>query len=655
MGTLNAALAWAARGFAVFPLQENSREPAHGSDWNEIATSDPIAIRALWTDPVLGTERNYNIGCAATDYVIIDIDVKNGKDGINEYAQMGGIYDTLVVQTTSGGYHCYFQGPDSSNASLSNAVDVRSHRGYVVAPGSVIDGGEYKVVNDKDMTWVPERIERRLAPPHVRSDISKASEIDTPAAIQAGINFLVTAPIAKEGERGDEVTFITAARLVREMALSVPTAYRLMLEHWNPRCQPPWHHEELLQKVENAAAYGSADEGRLTPETLFGRIVDCLVPVPSIFEGLDSFGNATLPSAMRPRPWLVERMLMHTAVTVLLAAGAAGKSSTSLALAAHLALGLDFAGFKTRKACKSIIYNGEDNVEEQSRRLLAICMVYGFDYDNVRRNVLLLSAREFKLQLVTREGNRPTRNEVVIQQLTEKCKDPNVGLLVLDPLVKIHQCDENDNNAMDVVMEALTDIAENAHIAVAVLHHTGKAGDQRQEARIGNADIARGASAVINASRVAYTLLNASRQDAEDYGFADSERHMWVRLDDAKMNLTLASDKATWFKKDAVKIASGDIVGVLKHESIEKSRNHIRTRIAGVLIGRMEADGTGSITMAQAISDVKEGEQLWSNKTDAEIRRGLEGLFGAPVTVGNRTIQAKRDVKTPDKVTFTLT
>lgn len=655
MGTLNAALAWAARGFPVFPLRENTREPALDNDWNSTATTDPDVIRAMWTDPVLRTERNYNIGCVTTDYVVIDVDVKKGKDGYNEYLQMGGVFDTLVIRTTTGGYHCYFHGPDSNNASLSAGVDVRSHRGYVVAPGSVIDGHPYTIERDADLAWVPAEIERRLVGAYERNEGSAAEAYDTEAAIQGAINFLNSAPVAVEGQRGDETTFVTAARLVREMALTAETAFDLLLTHWNPRCQPPWDPDELWHKVENAVQYGSADEGRLTPETLFGHFAFLLEPPPSLFEvARVTWGNAMIPLDIKPRPWLVERMLMLTTVTVLLAPGSAGKSSFSLALAAHMALGLPFAGHQPRHACKTIVYNGEDNVEEQSRRLLAVCIEYQLDYEQVRNRVMLLSARTFKMQLAMKDGpGRPIRNDALISQIVDVASDPEVGLLILDPLVKIHQCNENDNNEMDMVMEILTDIAEEANIAVLVLHHTGKADAARQEDRIGNADIARGATAVVNAARMAFTLLNASKQDAEDYGFPDAERHMYVRLDDAKMNLTLAGKSATWFKRTAVKILSQDIVGVLSAVKLEKSRVHIKARIAGILVSSMELNGQGSLTMPQVVSLVKEQEPLWANKTDAEVRRNIEGFYTTPTTFHGKTIQLVREGES-NKPTITL-
>lgn len=651
MSKLSAALEWARRGFSVFPLQENSKEPV-SVGWEEMATQDPVVIRAMWTDPVLRIEKDYNVGCLCTDMVVVDIDVKNGKDGYNDFLQLGGSFDTLVVQTPSGGYHCYYQGPDSSNASLTHSVDIRSHNGLTVAPGSIIDGVAYQIVADREMTWVPLTIERQLRPPYIRSEVAGLVGLDAEVSIEAARRFLESAPPAVEGMRGDETTFTTAARLVRELALSVPTAFHLMRDHWNDRCSPPWELSELLAKVENAAAYGSADLGRLTAETLFGHLN--IPPPPTLFQQIgDPWGNATQPHNIQPRPWLVERALMTQNVTVLLAAGSAGKSSISLALAAHLALGLDFAGYKTRKACKSIIYNGEDDVQEQSRRLLAVCLTYGFDYQEVKKNIMLLSQREIKMDLVSKEFYKPVRNQILVDQLTAQASMPDVGLVILDPLVKIHKCDESDNGQMDYVMETLTDMAHQANVAVLVLHHTSKGGGT-QENRIGNMDIGRGASAIINAARIAFTLLGASQQDAEDYGLTDEERMMWVRLDDAKMNLTLSNNRATWFKKHGVKIPSNDLVGVLRHEVLEKSQNHLRGRVANIIIGTLMANGTASMTLGTAVTTVKSNEPLLANKTDTELRKRIEGMFTVPFEVDGKTLQAKRESDKANGILITM-
>jgi hypothetical protein len=204
---------------------------------------------------------------------------------------------------------------------------------------------------------------------------------------------------------------------------------------------------------------------------------------------------------------------------------------------------------------------------------------------------------------------------------------------------------------MDYVMETLTDVAHQAGLAVLALHHTTK-GSTRQEDRIGNADIGRGSTAIINASRIAFTLLNASQQDAEDYGLQDEERNMWVRLDDAKMNLALANTTATWFRKEGIKIPSNDLVGVLTHSVLEKSRNHIRVRIAQLLMDTMIINNQGFLSMPQALAIVKAGEPLWANKTDAEVKRNLEQLFTNPANVHGKILHCKRGED--DKVVITL-
>lgn len=656
MGSYAAAVQLAQRGFSVFPLYPDSKEPVH-ADWPSMATKDLYMVEKLWIDPVLRTDRGYNIGILCNDMVVVDIDVKNGKDGYNEYMQMGGNFDTLVVRTPTGGYHCYFNGPDSSNASLSASVDIRSHNGYVVAPGSTINGVPYDIINDQQLAWVPGSIQSVLKPPYTRNEAETFEHLDTPAALFAGQRFLESAPPAIEGQRGDETTFKVAARLVREMGLSVPAAFELLRDHYNPRCVPPWPLEELLTKLHNAASYGTADLGRLTPEVMYGHLPP-LEPPPTVFAQMQSpWGNAIVPASLPPRPWLMDRALMLRAVTLLLATGSAGKSSISLAIAAHLALGKDFAGFKARHGCKTIVYNGEDDLEEQSRRLLAVCMGYGFDFDQVKQNIMLLSPRQLKLDLVAQDRGRPYRNDVLVDNLIREASNPDVGVLILDPLVKIHRCDESDNVQMDFVMETLTDIAYHANVAVLALHHTTKA-SSKQEDKVGNADIARGASAIVNASRIAFTMMNATNQDAEDYGMQIEERNMWVRLDDAKMNLSLAGDKAVWFRKEGIKLPNSDIVGILRNEQLEKSHHHIRIRLFRIIRDTLTTTGQGSLPIQQAVAVVKQNEPLWANKTDLDIRRKLEGFFSTAIEIEGGTLQLIRDMSDnsgPDKVYFKFT
>lgn len=639
MSKLAAALAWAARGFPVFPLVPNGKEPIFDGAWYDMSTTDPEVIRAYWTDPVLGTENDYNIAVDCTDRIVIDLDMKDGKDGVRDYAALGGTYNTLTVRTPSGGYHLYYEGPDSGNAPIAPGIDIRSHHGYVVAPGSTIDGVPYTVADARDPEWIPANIANLLTTPYTREG-SYSENVDTAANIDAARRYLESAPPAIEGMHGDETTFKTAARCVREFALTVATTFELMRDVYNPRCEPPWELDALLQKVENAAEYGTAATGALDPEHLFSGIA--VPPPPSVFEqGGVTWGNVLSLTAMTPRLWLLDRVLMEGAVTALLAGGSIGKSSWGLALAAHAALGLDFAGHKMARAMKVIVYNGEDDVQEQSRRLAAVCDLYGLDFEAVRQRVLLLSEENADLRVARLNGRSPVENEAIVKQLTDLASDPECKLLILDPLIDVHDVDESDNPQMNFVLKILKKIAKEAKVALVTMHHVSKTND-RQEQRIGNADISRGASAIINKVRIAFTLLNASEKDCSDYGFQDHERNLWARMDDAKMNLSLAMLKPTWFRRVGVRLLTGDVIGVIQYQPVEKNHQFMRNRVAELFLSHMLIQGTASMTIPQAVAYAKANEPLWANNTDTDIRKKLEGVFGAGVIIRENTLSIER-------------
>lgn len=660
MSKLQAALEWASRGFPVFPITPNGKEPAFGDDWTSVATTDPALIRSYWTHPLRpAQELDYNIGVDCSNMIVVDIDVKQGKDGYNQYMLLGGTFDSLTVQTPTGGYHVYYDGEPVSNSPIAKDVDIRSHHGYVLAPGSTIDGVAYEVVVDKPVSWIPVEIDRLTTARYSRRDIEFTGELDSVASIQGAINFLQTTPPAIEGQRGDETTFITAARCVREFGLTVQTAYNLMAEHFNPRCEPPWQLDELYAKVENAAQYGTADQGKLAPEIVFAATASLPPPPPSLKTQLLSrvselglWGNSLIGEAIPPRPWLLDKLLMIGEVTLLVAPGGAGKSSLGLAVAAHLALGLPFGPYRTHSCVKSIVFNGEDDITEQSRRLYAVCMAYGLPYQEVKESIMLLDAETFDVKVVTAPGKTAVVQTDVVDALIEMCADNDVGLLLVDPLVDLHDCDEGDNPQMNVVMKTMKHIAKHGNVAVMVAHHTTKAGSQRQEDRVGNADIGRGASAIVNKTRTAVTLLSASDADVEDFGIPDKERHLWVRLDDAKMNLALADGNPVWFRKEGMRIPNGDVVGVLKYTVRQRDNTNVQTEMAKVLIGTLTSNGQGSMPLQQAVAVLKANLPLMANKTDADVKKRIEGVFATAKEIDGRTVQCVRD--TAGKALITL-
>ncbi|KAI93722.1 hypothetical protein T281_14970 [Rhodomicrobium udaipurense JA643] len=100
------------------------------------------------------------------------------------------------------------------------------------------------------------------------------SELDAPREIAAAAAWLASdAPPTIQGCGGDNQTFKIAAELVRDRALTPETALDLMLEHYNPRCEPPWLPADLHKKVHSAAGSARGDIGTKTAEGMFGGVV----------------------------------------------------------------------------------------------------------------------------------------------------------------------------------------------------------------------------------------------------------------------------------------------------------------------------------------------------------------------------------------------
>ena len=141
------------RGWKVFPIIPNGKLPKIKS-WQQEATTDDKKIVLWWKFQFKDANIGIVTGAASENLVVLDVDVKDGKQGLESLKALtgGGIPETYTVQTPSGGYHFYF----ISNTHYGNSVgfrpglDLRGDGGYVVAPPSVIDGKEYDAAASSD-------------------------------------------------------------------------------------------------------------------------------------------------------------------------------------------------------------------------------------------------------------------------------------------------------------------------------------------------------------------------------------------------------------------------------------------------------------------------------------------------------------------------
>ncbi|WP_169833603.1 bifunctional DNA primase/polymerase, partial [Methylobrevis pamukkalensis] len=159
---LEAALAFAARGWRVFPCdptptkprakspligtdRDRDNKPIAGSGWPAKASADPERIRAWWTrwpKALIGMAPGW------ADGFVVDLDPKGESVADVEARLVAAIGAPLPACartiTQSGGRHLWFARPEgglgNGTPGLPN-IDIRCDAGYVILPPSVMGNG----------------------------------------------------------------------------------------------------------------------------------------------------------------------------------------------------------------------------------------------------------------------------------------------------------------------------------------------------------------------------------------------------------------------------------------------------------------------------------------------------------------------------------
>ncbi len=252
---LEAALSYAARGWAVFPLASRGKTPVIKGGFTN-ATTDAESIRAGW-----GRNPSYNVGIAtgtmSGGLVVIDIDVhpERGEDG-SEYLwewerDHGELPETVSAITGSGGRHLFYRATENvgSSTNADAGIDIRADGGYIVAPPSIHPtGGAYAWENHPDEFEVAEADANVMAfirSVQKRSEGARREAFKVPETIGAGQRNDTLFKLASSMQsKGDDTALIYAY---------VETVNKM-------KCRPPLPSSEVERIVESALRYekGSA-------------------------------------------------------------------------------------------------------------------------------------------------------------------------------------------------------------------------------------------------------------------------------------------------------------------------------------------------------------------------------------------------------------
>jgi hypothetical protein len=243
---LDAALAYAQRGWPVHPLRPRSKVPLTQHGVHD-ASCDERVICDWWRG-----NASANVGIAtgeSSGLIVLDIDPRSGgsTDGLDVPA-------TLTARTGGGGNHYVYSAPGARRGrKYRPGVDIKADGGYIVAPPSSHPlGGAY--------AWVDPSVPVAPAP----AWLLEATAPEAPVRVQTALattgagsleryrKYVAAMPAAISGSGGHDATFAVARKLV---GLEWGDAMSL-LEEYNQRCQPPWSRQELEHKLTQAREKG---------------------------------------------------------------------------------------------------------------------------------------------------------------------------------------------------------------------------------------------------------------------------------------------------------------------------------------------------------------------------------------------------------------
>jgi hypothetical protein len=522
---LEAAIEYAGRGWRVLPLHsvvngqcscgdetgkcKPGKHPLtfpgmyHGA---KEATTDPSRIADWWA-----TYPSANVAIATGEASGVFVVGPDGQGGIDALADLerryGALPETPTARTGGGGHHRYYRWPASGGVSNRQKyqglpIDVRGEGGYAVAPPSQNGTGPY--------TWVvpPDAVEVAEAPawlldwlktgklPEVRVMVLTVQP-DTEARAVA---YLAQCPPAISGQGGHDQTFEVARAIVYGFDLGPEVGYRILAEHYNPRCVPAWSEGELRHKCAEADSKPfDKPRGYLLHSQPSGQV--------SAANGAAAIaGEAVLQvrclHSVQPEPveYLVEGYIPLGKVTLFAGCGGMGKSVATLDVTAAVTTGRCAFGLQYTPpppADVLLCFAEDDAGDTVVPRLLAA----GADLRRVH-----------EVQGV--RGADGKRRPFSLADCAVLAKDlerrPEAKLVVIDPagvFAGRTGIDTHKEAPVQAMLAELRDLAMTRRVAVVLVAHVNKSEEQKARNRVS------GSAAFVNSARGAFLFTEDAAED----------------------------------------------------------------------------------------------------------------------------------------------
>jgi hypothetical protein len=455
-------------------------------------------------------------------FVVLDVDVKgtiNGKLELQKLEQdNSAIPPTPVAVTSSGGYHVWLKKDPTSlvgNSPLTNGVDVRADDGWVVAPGVDTQWGSWKWRENGDLTtaaeW-PEWIAARIGGSGKLTGKDHWQPLDRAALDDADRELLelVEAKLGGHSARWqNDCVYVSKPGKKGGVGLSIGWISPGVMRVWDTEWVTPdgRHLEEGVYSIQELERWlltgqkqsttkaGPAAAKPRHKKSLRERIYD-----------LDSIEQIPPPT------YLIDKYLVRDTLALLFADPGVGKSFLAIDWMMHIAAGMDWQGYRVKKA-EPVLYIVAEGVAGFGIRTRAWKQYHNKSKDDCAPVAMV-------------EGAVNLGSEEEIGELVEYVEELQPALVVIDTLARSSVgSDENASRDMNVLVANADLIRQASGACVLILHHTGHTNKDRE----------RGSSSLHGAvdtrlqltgnSKGHMTLRVTKQKDDEEAGPIDLLRH----------------------------------------------------------------------------------------------------------------------------------
>jgi len=480
---LNQAKEYLGKGISVIPLKHDTKFPA--IYWSIYTERHPTNKEL---EEWFGNGSDFEMGIVTgkiSNLCVLDFEHGERIDA-EEF--------TAITRTASGGFHLYYRyNPEIKNAVRINGkrIDIRSDRGFVVAPPSRVGGKEY--------TWVRNlNASTQQLPPFPDSFKPKKKTEFDPVKIE----------VTPEGSRNDSTTRF-AGKILHHLPKREwdETGWIILCSYNNTYNDPPLPESELriiFQSIASREASQESDEEELfKPES-----------VKDLFKR--NFSN---------EGYLIDKIIPAESTTIIAGDPASFKTWIVFELARCVADGDSFLSRYKAKEGGVLIIDKENGAKR------------------IRKRLMQLGVLEYHpIYIETNPGFFVTKE--TMKDVLEFCLDKKIKLVTMDSFRRLLIGDENKSDSTNNFLNAVN-ILKNNGITVIIVHHYRKEmqeGSSKRSMR-GSGDIEAGVDCMLQAKRTgnATVILEQTRNRDE--------------VESLKLNLIVESDREGFEFKEQIQVS----------------------------------------------------------------------------------------------------